>query len=115
LRQDFWNELASRNNLTACCAVLAGPALKTTALTNITCTQEVSVLDAITSGAHVFGETNSVAATGTGTTRTCTLSIPYSWSLTTQSSDNVTTSYAVFGTKGTTGLPQRTSTLSARL
>jgi hypothetical protein len=86
--------------------------LKTTALTNITCTEEVSVLDAITTGARVFGETNTVAATGTGTTRTCALSIPYSWSLTTQPSDNVTTSYAVFGTKGTTGLPQRTSSLS---
>jgi hypothetical protein len=25
LRRDFWNELASRNNLTACCEVRAGP------------------------------------------------------------------------------------------
>jgi hypothetical protein len=86
--------------------------LKTTGLTNITCSEDISVLDAITTGARIFGETNTVAATGTGTTRTCKLSIPYSWGLTTQSSDNMTTTYAVFGTTGTTGVPQRTSTLS---
>jgi hypothetical protein len=86
--------------------------LKTTGLTNINCTEDVSVLDAITTGARIFAESNTVAATGTGTTRTCKLSIPYSWGLTTQSSDNMTTSYVVFGTTGTTGLPQRTSTLS---
>jgi hypothetical protein len=87
--------------------------LKTTGLTNITCTEDVSVLDAITTPApRIFGESDTVAATGTGTTRTCVLSIPYSWGLTTQSSDNMTTSYGVFGSTGTTGVPQRTSTLS---
>ena len=87
--------------------------LKTTALTNITCSEEVSVLDAVTTttAPRFFGESNSVAATGTGTTRTCKLSIPYSWGLTTQASDNMTTGYAVVGVAGTT-LPQRTSTHS---
>jgi hypothetical protein len=51
-----------------------------------------------------------VAATGTGATRTCKLSIPYSWSLTSQSTDNMTTGYSVIATTGTAGLPQRTST-----
>jgi hypothetical protein len=86
--------------------------LKTTGLTSITCTETVSVLDALTTGARIFSESNSVLATGTGTTRTCKLSIPYSWGLTTQASDNMTTGYSVVGTTGTTGLPQRTSTLS---
>jgi hypothetical protein len=86
--------------------------LKTAGLTNVTCAEDVSVLDAITTGAHIFSESNTVAATGSGTTRTCKLSIPYSWGLTTQSSDNMTTTYLVFGTTGTTGLPQRTSSLS---
>lgn len=85
--------------------------LKTTTLTNITCTADVSVLDGTTSP-RIFGETNTVAATGTGTTRTCKLSIPYSWGLSTQASDNMSTGYAVFGSTGTTGLPQRTSSLS---
>jgi hypothetical protein len=86
--------------------------LKTTALTNITCSEEVSVLDGATTGAaRFFGESNSVAATGTGITRTCKLSIPYSWGLTTQASDSMTTGYAVVGVTGTT-LPQRTSTHS---
>ena len=83
--------------------------LKTTGLTKIICSEEVSVLDA---SARFFAESNSVAATGSGTTRTCKLSIPYSWGLTTQASDSMTTSYSVVGSTGTTGVPQRTSTLS---
>lgn len=86
--------------------------LKTTGLTNITCSEEVSVVDAITTSPRVFAESDSVAATGTGTTRICKLSIPYSWGLATQASDSMTTSYSVIGRTGTTGLPQRTSTLS---
>ncbi len=87
--------------------------LKTTGLTNITCSADVSVSDAIaTTSPRFIGESNTVAATGTGTTRTCKLSIPYSWALTTQGSDNMSTGYSVFGITGTTGLPQRTSTLS---
>ena len=87
--------------------------LKTTGLTNITCLEEVSVFDGTgTTSPRIFAESNTVAATGTGTTRTCKLSIPYSWGLTTQATDNMTTSYSVFGSTGTTGLPQRTSSLS---
>jgi hypothetical protein len=84
--------------------------LKTTGLTNITCSEDISVVDNPTSP-RVFDETNTVAATGTGSTRTCKLSIPYSWGLTTQATDNMTTSYSVSGSTGASGLPQRTSTL----
>jgi hypothetical protein len=83
--------------------------LKTTGLTNVTCTESVSVFDASTTSPSSFDESNSVAATGTGTTRTCKLSIPYSWGLTTASTDSMTTSYEVFGVTGTTGLPSRSS------
>lgn len=87
--------------------------LKTTSLTTVTCVEEVSVFDgAATTTPRVFSESNTVAATGTGTTRTCKLSIPYSWGLTTPTSDSMTTSYSVFGSAGTTGLSQRTSSLS---
>jgi hypothetical protein len=85
--------------------------LKTTVLTNITCSDEVSVIDAITTSARIYAESNSVAATGTGSTRTCKLSIPYAWALATQSSDSMTTSYSVIGFTGTTGLPLRSSSL----
>jgi len=85
--------------------------LKTTVLTNITCSEEVSVLDAVTTSARFFAESDSVAATGTGATRTCKLTIPYAWALATQTSDSMSTSYAVFGITST-GLPQRTSALS---
>jgi hypothetical protein len=85
--------------------------LKTTGLTNITCSGEVSVIDAATTSARFFAESNTVVATGTGGTRTCKLTIPYAWALATQSSDNMSTSYVVFGSTGT-GPPQRSSTLS---
>jgi len=65
--------------------------LKTTGLTNITCSADVSVTDAATTSPRFISESNTVAATGTGTTRTCKLSIPYSWALTTQGSDIMST------------------------
>ena len=85
--------------------------LKTTGLTNITCSEEVSVLDAAATSPRFYAESNSVAATGTGTTRTCKLAIPYAWALATQASDNMSTSYVVFGSTST-GPPTRSSTLS---
>jgi hypothetical protein len=85
--------------------------VKTAALTNFICSADVSVVDGTTSPIF-YGETDSVAATGTGSTRTCKLSIPYAWSLTSQSTDSMTTSYTVLGSTGTTGLPQRGSSRS---
>jgi hypothetical protein len=87
--------------------------LKTMGLTKIICSEEVSVSDGITTASpRFFGESNAVAATGSGTTRTCKLSIPYAWALTSQSSDTMTTSYGVSGTTGTTGVPERSSSMS---
>jgi hypothetical protein len=102
-------ELPAATTFTGTVTVTITITVKTTALTTFTCSASVSANDGTTSPVF-FDETNTVAATGTGTTRTCKLSIPYAWSLTTQSTDNMTTSYSVFGTAGTTGLPQRTST-----
>ena len=99
-------ELPAATTFTGTVTVTLTITVKTTALTNLTCTANVSVLDGTTSPV-VFDDTNTVAATGTGTTRTCSLSIPYAYSLTTQSTDNMTTSYTVLGTTGTSGLPQR--------
>jgi hypothetical protein len=77
--------------------------VKSAGITKVLCTAEVSVFDA---GARSFGE----SATATGTTKTCKLTIPYSWALATQSSDMMTTSYSVIGS-GTTVPPERTSSL----
>jgi hypothetical protein len=96
--------LAAPTTFTGTVTVTLTITLKTTGLTNITCLEELSVTD----GTSFFAESNSVTATGTGTTRTCKLSIPYSWLLTNQASDNMSTSYTVVGTTGTT-LPQRSS------
>jgi hypothetical protein len=83
--------------------------VKTTSLTNFTCNIAVSTSDGTALSAVGFEEGNTVAATGTGSTRTCKLSIPYSWSLTTPSTDVMTTTYSVLGSTGTNGLPQRSS------
>jgi hypothetical protein len=74
-------------------------------LTTFTCGVSVSAIDGTTSPI-VYSETGTV----TGTSKTCTVSIPYSWSLTSQSSDRMTTSYFVSGSGGTSPTKQRTST-----
>lgn len=111
LAADEDSELPATTTFTGTVTVTITITLKTTALTNITCSETVTVADGTTSPRFIE-ESNTVAATGTGTTRTCKLSIPYSWGLTTQSTDSMSTGYSVFGTTGTSGLPQRTSTLS---
>jgi hypothetical protein len=100
--------LAAATTVTGTITVTLTITLKTTGLTNVTCSEEVSVFDGTTSPSS-FTESNTVAATTTGATKTCKLSIPYAWSLTTAASDNMTTSYTVFGTTGTTGLATRSS------
>jgi hypothetical protein len=87
--------------------------VKSTGLTNVGCTIEVSVLDALTSGARSYGESATAAASGTGTTRTCKVTLPYAWALATQASDSMTTSYFVTGSGGSVSAPvARSSTLS---
>jgi Beta-propeller repeat len=67
------------------------------------------LVDSITTSARIFEESSVVAATGTGGKRTCKVTIPYSWSLATQSSDTMTTDYSVIGTG--TAPRNRTSSL----
>jgi hypothetical protein len=88
--------------------------IKSVGITSVFCSMNTSVTDAPTTiSPRFFDESNSVTASGTGTTRTCKLSIPYSWALATQSSDSMVTSYSVTGTPTTTtALPNRNSTLS---
>jgi hypothetical protein len=105
-------DAASSTTFTGTITITLTITLKTTGLTKVVCSGAVSVIDALTTSAHVFNESDTVAATGTGTTRTCKLTIPYSWSLATQASDNMSSSYVVSGTAGTTGVPARTSSLS---
>ena len=83
--------------------------LKTPAITAVTCTAQVTVVDNPAVSPTTFGEINTVAATGSNP-KTCKLTIPYSWALATQSTDTMSINYSVFGAVGTTGLPQRTAT-----
>jgi hypothetical protein len=103
--------LAAATTIAGTVTVTLAITVKTAGLTNITCSEEVSVSDGITTASpSFFTESNSVAATTSPTGgKTCKLSIPYSWSLTTPGSDSMTTSYVVLGTTGTTGLPTRSS------
>lgn len=84
--------------------------VKSTALTTFSCTAEVSVEDEITTTPRGYEESGNSAATGSGSTRTCVVTIPYSWSLGTQSSDSMVISYVAFGSNTTGG--QRVSGLS---
>jgi hypothetical protein len=88
--------------------------LKTAGLTNIVCGADTSVDDGLTTTSpRVFAEQDTVLATGSGTTRTCKLSIPYSWGLATQSADSMTTDYTVTASGSTTTTPPlRSSSLS---
>jgi len=84
--------------------------VKSSGLTDFTCTANTTVLDNVSSGAPtVYNESDDVAATGSGSTRTCTLKIPYSWALATQPSDTMITGYSVEG-MASEAQPQRVAT-----
>ena len=72
--------------------------LKTAGLTNVGCSMNVNVTDESgTASPTFYNEFDNVPATGSGTTRTCSLSIPYSWALATQPSDTMTIDYGANG------------------
>ena len=88
--------------------------LVSSGIANPGCVLTVGVQDAVsTGGPRSLSEASVVAATGTGSTRTCTVSVPYSWSLATQSSDFMQTSYEITGLPLLTAKPpDRTSVLA---
>jgi len=76
----------------------------------IACDANVTALD--TSG-HTFTETASVAATKSGTTATCTVTIPYSWILSTPTTDMVSLGFMISAANtaaASGGQPTRTTT-----
>jgi hypothetical protein len=85
--------------------------VKSTNLTSFTCSAEVVVEDEVTTTPRGYDESDTATATGSGTTRTCKVTIPYSWELGTQSSDSMTISYIVFGS-ATSPAAERTTGLS---
>ena len=82
----------------------------------IVCTATATVEDNLTGGSPNFIiETASALATRSGTTATCTVNIPYSWSLATGTTDNITLGYnleAPVEASATTSLPSRGSSMS---
>jgi hypothetical protein len=106
-------ELPTLTTFTGTVNITITVTVKTTGITNVICSSDVLVEDSVTSGPRAYTENDTVVATGTGTTKTCKLSIPYSWALATQASDTMTTTYSVIGTASTTTpYPSRTSSLS---
>ncbi len=84
--------------------------VKSVAITSISCTADTTVSDG--SGSF-WTETDTVSATGTGATRTCKMTIPYSWGLVSGATDIMQTSYSVFASGGTaTSINQRSSSHS---
>jgi hypothetical protein len=82
--------------------------IKSTNLSGATilCAADAFVFE--TSSSLEVTESASVKATVTGSTAKCTVTIPYSWPLTTASSDTISLSYAIEAS--TTGLATRTGT-----
>lgn len=74
----------------------------------IVCEASAEVLEVTTQ--HTVVEAASVAATRSGTTAKCTVTIPYSWVLTTPKTDMVTLTYALSAPTAAPLLPSRTST-----
>ena len=75
----------------------------------ITCSADADVLD-LGAGVPLIEEA-TVKATRSGTTATCAVTIPYSWSLATASTDKMSLSYVISGMGATaaTALPSRLS------
>jgi hypothetical protein len=74
----------------------------------VSCTFSASTLE-ISSGLSM-DDSMTVAATGTGSSRTCTLNMFYSWPLSSPSSDTVTLSYVISAVGTGSGTLDRTST-----
>jgi hypothetical protein len=76
----------------------------------VVCTATASLFDSPTTGGIFITESASVGAKEASTV-TCTVTIPYSWTLATMSTDKVSLSYAisVAGSTATTVLPNRVS------
>lgn len=104
-------ELAATTTFTGTVTLTITITVKTSGIANFTCSAGVSTIDGTTSST-IYEEVATVTATGSGSTRTCNLSIPYSWSLTSASTDTMTTSYFVTGRSGATATVERTSNRS---
>ncbi len=75
----------------------------------ITCSAQTSVVDL--GAGIVLLEQAAAQATRSGTTATCAVTIPYSWSLTTAATDKMSLTYFIngAGTTAATALPSRLS------
>ncbi len=79
----------------------------------ISCSVTASLIDAETTNPSIIEEEAAVVATRSGSTATCTVTIPYSWNLATGSTDKVTLAYSLVApveATATTAFPQRLST-----
>lgn len=81
----------------------------------VACEASASLSDVGAAGqGPIINELAAVAATRSGSTATCTVNIPYSWSLINSSTDAVQLSYVISvptaAITGTNGLPARVST-----
>lgn len=81
----------------------------------IACSVSADVIDITTS--YFADESATVAATRSGSSATCTVTIPYSWRLATPATDTYQLTYTIYtpaagtvGVSSTSGLPSRVST-----
>ncbi len=80
------------------------------ATTPINCSVEASVAEISAGGVNLISDGATVAATRTGSTAKCTVTIPYSWMVSNSATARLSLTYSLVASKtGTTGLLSRSS------
>lgn len=106
---------ATTGNIVVNFSITVDASIATTA--NISCMASADITDGPSTGRNVIRETAAALATRSGSTATCTVDIPYSWSLTTPSTDLIILGFQITAPAeaapgSMTSLPSRVSTQS---
>jgi hypothetical protein len=78
--------------------------VETAGVKAVYCSGIVGINDGALTALTVYEVSTTVAATGSGATRTCDISVPYSFVLATPTSDGLTVSYTISAPTGATPL-----------
>jgi len=96
------NPDATSTATTGTVAITLTVTVQTAGVKAVDCAGVVSILDTATR--TVFSVSTTVAATGTGATRTCTISVPYSFVLASPSTDSLGIGYTISAPTGASPL-----------
>jgi len=110
--EDFDYSLVAANSVAGTIVVNFTITIKSVipATTPIACSVEATVTEVSASGVNIISDGATVAATRTGNTAKCTVTIPYSWMVSNSAAARLGLGYNLVASKpGTTGLLSRSS------